>query len=207
MTDLELLHIQIGQCEKCANICEMKKNTNLKRGSSSEIMVIGQSPGNTENKSGYAFSGNAGTKLFSWLKKAGIGNDEEEIRAKLYFTSVVKCQQGNTSIIYKMYHNCEPFLRKQVELVRPKIVIALGAAVYNLIFQTRYQNSDIVGRYNLHKDISTSPLFPTMDTLYGVKYILPFPHPSGLSRWLNEEKNKEQLNRAIELLKKLYDEK
>lgn len=206
MTDIELLHLQIGQCRQCANICPTNKNGNLKRGASSKIMIIGLSPGNVENKSGYAFSGNAGTRLFTWLQKAEIGENESEIRQKLYFTSVVKCQQNNISLLYKMYRNCEPFLKQQIELVKPKIVITLGATVYNLIFHTKYQNSDIVGTYNLHNEINTSPLFPEMDTLYGVEYILPFPHPSGLSRWLNSNENRKILNKAIALLKSKYNE-
>lgn len=206
MTDLERLHIEIGQCEKCAEICELKKNANLKRGTSSDLMVIGLSPGNVESKSGNAFSGQAGTRLFSWLQQAGIGKDEDEIRTKLYFTSVIKCQQTQLNVLSKMYRNCEPFLRRQTDLVKPQIAITLGAPVFNILFSTNFQNGDIVGTCISHDAINSSPLFPEMDTLYGITHVLPFPHPSGLSRWLNGEKNKATLGKAIELLKSLYHE-
>jgi DNA polymerase len=203
---LKILHENIGKCILCKNYQPLLKNPNLKRGNESKLMVIGLSPGKTEISKGIAFSGQAGNKLMNWLIKSGIGENETQIRNNVYFTSLIKCQKNEISDIVIMYRECQKFLKEQVEIISPKIIIPLGQSVFNTIFSLNWKTDDIVGKYFTFDQINDSPLFPEMSVVYGVKYIIAFPHPSGLNRWLNNSKNIVLLEKSIDILNTLYHE-
>jgi uracil-DNA glycosylase family 4 len=206
MDTFDEIDIEIGNCNICTQFSPLIKSQKLRRGKKSKIMVIGLSPGQKETEQGLAFSGQAGKKLFEWLKKAGIGSTENEIRDKVYFTSLIKCQKEDLENIKSMFVNCQQLLKKQVNQVSPTIIITLGSAVFNILLNKNMKTKAIVGKIFTFNEINDTPLFPDMSILYGISYVIPFPHPSGLNRWLNEFKNKKHLIEAIQLLKKYENE-
>lgn len=206
LTTLELLDYRIGACTLCNSFEPLIKNPSLRRGGKSDIMVIGLAPGTTETTEGIAFSGSAGRKLFQWLLEARIGESTAEIRERVYFTSLIKCQKSDIGDIIKMFKNCQSFLKQQIELVGPKIIIPLGPSVYNILFNSSLSTEDIVGKLFTFDDLNDMPLFPEMSLVFGVKYIIPFPHPSGLNRWLNSDENNLILLRSIQILNSTYYE-
>lgn len=207
MTPFEILQKNIGTCSLCQDFKPLIKNTNLKRGDKSKLMIIGLSPGKTETELGLAFSGQAGKKLFDWLEKANIGGSELEIREKVYFTSLVKCQKQDLKEITLMFRNCQELLKEQIKLIAPQIIIPLGITVYNILFSSSLKTEDIVGKYFTFNQLNDTPMFPEMSLIYGIDYLVPFPHPSGLNRWLNSPDNTKLLNKSIEILKMLINEK
>lgn len=207
MDPFEELDIKIGNCKLCYEFSPLEKNPRLKRGKKSKIMVIGLSPGQRETEMGLAFSGQAGKKLFEWLKTAEIGLNEEIIRDTIYLTSLIKCQKKDINDISLMFINCQDYLKEQIKIVSPKIIITLGISVFNILFNKNLETKDIVGKIFTFNEINETPMFPEMSIVYGLDYIIPLPHPSGLNRWLNDSGNKKHLETALDLLKKYNNEK
>jgi uracil-DNA glycosylase len=200
------LDLLIGKCRKCEGIIEIIKHENLERGGKSKIIIVGQNPGKTESKTGKAFSGNAGKRLFKWLQEASIGIDEDDIRKKVYFTSYIKCNLNDKNNLHQVYSNCEPFLKQQIQLVKAEILITLGPEVFNILFNRKSTSNSLIGNYfNLNQ--LENLMFPEMTTFPGIKYVLPLPHPSGLNRWPNEKENIKKISRALTQLNLLYYDK
>lgn len=206
MHDLDSLHKEIGKCQLCSDFIPLIKNPELKRGGVADIMVIGLSPGKVETQTQLAFSGQGGNRLFSWLIEAGVGSNDDEIRKVVYFTSLIKCMKTNISDIESMFSKCQTFLKMQIHLVQPRIVIPLGVNVFNILFDTKTTANKLLSKSFTLQEINETPLFPEMSIFFGIKYIIPFPHPSGLNRTLNKASNRILLNQSITILNRLYHE-
>jgi len=110
-------------CTKCA-LHEGRTQIVVDRGNSNaQIMVIGEGPGEKEDIQGAAFVGRAG-KMFDEIMKA-IGLDTNK---DMFIANVVKCRPpGNRAPLDPEAQACFPYLRRQIELVAPKVIILLGA--------------------------------------------------------------------------------
>lgn len=204
MPTLDGLHKEIGSCNRCSLFTIVRKNPVLARGAKSVIMVIGIAPGNTETTGEKAFSGPAGKKLLSWLKEANIDVNEESIRKQVYFTSLIKCFPSSNAFD-DMFANCFSFLKDQLSLVEPKILLTLGSEPFNKLFGQSQDLKNIVGA-QFRKETLFTPSFFEDDIFTSVSYVIPFPHPSGLSRWLNNDHHKKLLGKAINILEKTNKE-
>lgn len=117
--ELEKLARQIKKCKKCKY-----KNARLVFGEgpvNAKIMFIGEAPGKEEDKLGRPFVGRAGKKLNELLKSSGIE------RKNCYITSVVKYRppKNRTPTSVEIKANL-PYLKKQIALIKPKIIVLLG---------------------------------------------------------------------------------
>jgi uracil-DNA glycosylase len=153
------------------------------------IMIIGQAPGVTEVEAGRPFNAGSGTRLFQWLESAGI--DEQWFRANQYMTSITKCFPGKSKngsgdrVPSRAEQSlCRPFLNEEIELIDPAIIIPVGRLAINLFFPSKLPLSKLIGTEK------------TMDQ----RRIIPFPHPSGASRWHQIDENREKIERAIQLI-------
>ena len=194
---LDRLTMRIAECRICdvQRIPVRHSASAMFRGNGRLGMVVGIQPGNTEVESSEAFSGAAGTRLVKWLIEAGIGPDREAIFNRMYFTSLAKCGSSNTHTA-ALIRNCRLFLARQIEIVEPKVLITLGAGPLEHLFPGSELES-CVG--HLFKEAELRPtMFPLLDE---AARILPLPHPSPLSRWLNEPANKKKLTQALEALR------
>lgn len=196
---LELLDQEIFSCTKCVStVAGITHPQNpIARGKPATVMVVGIAPGKTELTAGKAFVGQAGKKLMSWLISGGVGKDETEVRARVYLTALIKCGWAKGTIPGLAISNCSQFLAKQIKLVQPGIFITLGGVPLRGIFGASDELEKYVGKSFTEEDLAGGPkLFNLLPD--GCK-ILPFPHPSGLSRWLND--HRPLLQQAIAELK------
>ena len=110
-------------CEKCA-LHEGRTQIVVDRGNpEAKIMVIGEGPGEKEDLQGQAFVGRAG-KMFDEIMK-GVGLDTNK---DMFIANVVKCRPpGNRAPRDEEAQACFPYLKRQIELVAPKVIILLGA--------------------------------------------------------------------------------
>jgi uracil-DNA glycosylase len=153
------------------------------------VMIVGQAPGITESQAGRPFSGPSGRRLFKWLAEAGW--EEEVFRATQYMTAITKCYpgkppggRGDRAPTRAEQTLCAPFLEQELALVQPEIIIPVGGlAVRRFLGQPRL--ADTVGT--------------TVEDENG-HWIVPLPHPSGTSLWLNKPENRALVRRAIERL-------
>lgn len=148
-------------------------------------MVIGQAPGAIELTTGLPFSGRAGAELRRWLARAGI--DEAHLP---YRTSITKCFPGKAKSGAGDRRPspgeialCAPWLERELSLVRPRVVLLVGTLAIERLWG-RVPLEDAVGRSRRDKD----------------RVLIPLPHPSGASRWLNDAANRRRLERALAIV-------
>ncbi|MCS7116400.1 MAG: uracil-DNA glycosylase [Nitrososphaerales archaeon] len=104
-----------------------------------EIMFIGEGPGAEEDRQGRPFVGAAGKLLNEFLKNAGLQRDS------VFITNVVKCRPpGNRRPTYKERESCKPYLQRQIELIKPKIICLLG----NTAVQTMLGRNSVSSVHN-----------------------------------------------------------
>ena len=175
------LESRVAACEAC-ELHRTRTQTVFGVGShAADLMVIGEAPGADEDRQGEPFVGRAGQLLNAMLQAIGLE------RETVYIANVLKCRPpDNRDPRPEESRQCEPFLKRQVALVRPRVLLAVGRiAAQNLL-----QTSDPVGR------LRGRPL-----SLDGVPLVVTY-HPAYLLR-SPEQKAKawEDLQRVAELLR------
>jgi DNA polymerase len=128
-TALDAVRADIGDCTRCRL---SKQRTNIVFGTgnvNAEIMFVGEGPGADEDEQGLPFVGRAGQLLNNMISAMGISRED------VYIANVVKCRPpGNRTPERDECDTCSPFLMRQIEIVKPKIIVALGAvAAKNLL--------------------------------------------------------------------------
>jgi uracil-DNA glycosylase len=167
---------------------------------SARVMVVGQAPGVTETEVGRPFNGSSGRRLFGWLSEAGW--PEPAFRATQYLSAVTKCYPGKAGAgkagkgdrvpTRAEQALCAPFLARELALVRPRLLLPVGGlAVRRFLGRRAARLGDVVG-----------DAFEEPDGLW----IVPLPHPSGASLWLNRPENRERVDRALEHVRRLCEE-
>jgi DNA polymerase len=118
---LEELNNQILKCEKCA-LCKARTNIVPGEGDSkAEIMFIGEGPGQREDEQGRPFVGAAGKLLDKLIESIGLK------RENVYIANIIKCRPPqNRDPLPQEVEACEPWLDKQVEIIKPKLIVLLG---------------------------------------------------------------------------------
>jgi DNA polymerase len=126
----------VAACTACG-LCKARTNTVFGVGShESEWMLIGEAPGAEEDLRGEPFVGQAGRLLDSILAAAGLGRAASG-RAAVYIANVVKCRPpGNRNPEPAESAQCEPFLRRQIELLRPRVILVMGRVAAQAILGT-----------------------------------------------------------------------
>lgn len=123
------LYKTLSACEECG-LCKTRNNVVVGGGNpNADIMFIGEGPGRDEDLQGVPFVGAAGRLLDKML--AAVNLDRSEI----YIANIVKCRPpGNRTPVDDEARACLPYLRAQVALVRPKIIVCLGRTAARFVF-------------------------------------------------------------------------
>lgn len=193
---LDEIQCGIRQCTICSSFAPgYEKPPPLNRGQQSPLMIVGQGPGNAEVKLGEPFAGPSGTRLDRWLVKCGAPPDAA--RSIAYVTSVIKCVIDPVvrSAYARMAANCRPFLSQQIACVRPDMIISLGAYAYRAlkIGQVPYRRA-LCSVFHSDRDALVTDI--------GVEYsLLPWPHPSGRNRQLNDPAIRRRLERSFPIVR------
>ncbi len=161
---LEKLKKQAHDCHLCLL---SKSRTNVVFGEgdlNADLMFIGEAPGATEDRLGKPFVGRSGELLTKMIE-----NVLQLKREEVYITNIVKCRPtDNREPSATEAHTCQPFLLKQIELIRPKIIVALGATAYHYLSGDETNISKVRG--TIHKQNGYT-LIPT----YHPSYLLRNP--------------------------------
>jgi uracil-DNA glycosylase family 4 len=160
------------------------------------LMVVGQAPGPRANQRRVPYSGATGKTLQAWLCRAGFA--EGALHRDFYLTSLTKCfpgpaisGSGDRPPSAAEIALCARHLEREIALVQPDIVLALGRlSITRLDPATRrLPLADVVG--------TIRPAgFAGHDFL-----LVPLPHPSGVSRWLNAPEHRAKLETGLALLR------
>ncbi|KXU93465.1 DNA polymerase [Caballeronia megalochromosomata] len=120
--DWDALAERVANCERC-RLCERRTNTVFGVGDrEADWMLIGEAPGENEDKQGEPFVGQAGKLLDNMLRALSLSRE-----SNVYIANVIKCRPpGNRNPELDEVARCEPYLQRQVELVKPKVIVAMG---------------------------------------------------------------------------------
>ena len=150
----EELEESIKNCEKC-KLCKTRKNIVFGSGNRvANIMFIGEGPGADEDEMGMPFVGKAGKLMDKAFE--GVGIDRE----KVYIANIVKCRPPQNRVPEKDEASaCIDYLRNQVMLIKPKIIVLLGSTALKNILGEEYSITKVRGNLITKKDIIYIPTF------------------------------------------------
>jgi DNA polymerase len=133
--DWSSLQQAVANCQAC-ELCKSRKNTVFGIGDSqAHWLVVGEAPGENEDLQGEPFVGAAGQLLDNMLKAVGVSRNGNGAQGA-YIANVLKCRPpGNRNPQPQEVLQCEPYLRRQVELLQPKIILALGRFAVQTLLQ------------------------------------------------------------------------
>jgi uracil-DNA glycosylase len=157
----------------------------------SEILLVGQAPGDKEGGLGRPFAWTAGKTLFKWFDSIGV--DEPNFRQQVYMSAVCRCfpgknPKGGDRVPDKNeIETCSQWINKEIELLQPKLIIPVGKLAISQYMPVK-KLVDVIGKKN-------------QQTVNGVEVdMIPLPHPSGASTWHRMSPGKELLAQALALL-------
>ncbi len=191
---LEALHAEIGECRACelAGYLACARPVAGRQGPfNAGVMIIGQAPGRLTVARGQMFGGPSGGALERWLLRAGFAPGA--LRREVYLSALTRCDPGRSPAgkgdrkpTAAEVALCRPWLERELALVRPRVILLVGGmAIEAFLGPARLE--DIVGR-TFERDDAT---------------LIPMPHPSGVSRWLNDPAHAALVTRALERLSAL----
>ncbi len=130
-------------CRRC-RLCSSRKKVVFGKGSrNADLMFVGEGPGRDEDITGVPFVGKAGQLLDKILKASGINGDD------VYIGNIVKCRPpGNRIPAPEEARACLPYLRNQVYLIKPKIIVCLGATAAKYIIDSQIRITGSRGKWH-----------------------------------------------------------
>lgn len=170
--DWPALQQVVAGCQACG-LCQGRKNTVFGVGDTqARWLVVGEAPGENEDLQGEPFVGQAGQLLDNMLKAVGLNRGGTGAQG-VYIANVLKCRPpANRNPQPEEVAKCEPYLRRQVELLQPQIILALGRFAAQSLLQATVP------------DIATLPLGKLRGQVHqynGVPVIVSY-HPAYLLR-------------------------
>ncbi len=165
------------------------------------ILLVGQAPGHVSIERDRPFSGPAGRVLDGWLVRAGF--PPEMLHERVYLSSLTKCDPGcnprggggDRMPSPAEIALCRPYLDDELALLQPDVVLLLGGlAIGHFLGKARLD--EVVGRAFTSDDVARRPLWSGHERAR----LLPLPHSSGVSRWLNDPAHQRLLTAALDHL-------
>ncbi|MGH6612417.1 MAG: uracil-DNA glycosylase [Burkholderiaceae bacterium] len=142
----EELPAEVASCRACS-LCETRKQTVFGVGNSNaDWMLIGEAPGAEEDARGEPFVGQAGRLLNNMLATIGLTR-EGETPNSVYIANVLKCRPpGNRNPLPEEVDKCEPFLLRQIELIKPALIVVMGRFAAQSLLGTDASIAHLRGR-------------------------------------------------------------
>jgi uracil-DNA glycosylase len=156
---LKVLQTEVHDCRRCG-LCETRTQTVFARGTaSSGIVFVGEGPGADEDAQGFPFVGKAGQLLDRMITAMGLERDD------VYVCNVVKCRPpDNRKPEESEMAACRPYLTEQLELLQPKVIVALGATAVQGLLGLTLGITRLRGQWRLYQ--GKIPVMPTFHPAY-----------------------------------------
>jgi uracil-DNA glycosylase family 4 len=171
---LKVIREDLGDCKRCALHKQGRKQIVFGVGNpKAELMFVGEGPGADEDEKGEPFVGRAGQLLNNMIKAMGIE------REQVYIANIVKCRPpGNRQPEREECETCSPFLMRQIAVVKPKVIVALGATAAKTLLAMNASMIQLRGRFYDFKPAGVRSNDPDWD---GCKLAITY-HPAFLLR-------------------------
>ena len=189
VAELNQLQQRIRSCRLCQEHGYLETAHPIVSGRANDrIFIIGQAAGHRSVAQDRPFSGPAGLILQKWLEQAGF--PPGYLHEHTYLSSLTRCDPGKSARgngdrkpSPAEMALCRPYLDAELRIVCPKVVLLVGSMAIDT-FMGKSRLEDVIGTY-VEKD--------------GILF-LPLPHPSGVSRWLNDPAHKQLHQQALAIL-------
>lgn len=159
------LRQRVSACVKCAQLASSRKNVVFGVGNiNADLMFVGEAPGVDEDEQGEPFVGKAGQLLTKIIETMGLK------RGDVYIGNILKCRPdtpgqtaGNRKPTSGEMQTCIPYLHEQIDLIQPKVIVALGATAVEGLLGKTIGITKLRGNWKTYRGI---PLMPTYHPAY-----------------------------------------
>ncbi len=166
------------------------------------ILLVGQAPGPVETDTSRPFAGRAGRQLMRWFARAGF-DGEDDVRRRVYMTSMTTCfpgrragGDGDRAPSAREVALCSSWLDGVLAMLQPRLILPVGSLALSR-FLPGLGLDAVVGKAFDRHSVAVTALPSEAPVL------VPLPHPSGQSRWLNDPQRVARLDRALRRLQRL----
>jgi len=174
MDSLDKIKGEVAGCKKCGLYKTRKLPVAGEGCKDSDIIFVGEAPGANEDRTGVPFCGAAGEVLDELLDKANIKRED------IYITNILKCRPpGNRNPAKEEIKVCTPYLDRQIEIIRPKVICCLGNFAASYIMEKFGLKDKIKGISKIHGSI-----FDYQSIFVSMK-IMPLYHPAAATYNVN----------------------
>ncbi len=199
-SSLARLHREIRACTRCVDAGYLQQAAPVLSGyADNRIMLIGQAPGAVEAVRRLPFQGRSRKVLIGWLIRAGFSS-EAQVRRHVYMTSITKCFPGKGTSGGDRRPSgaevdlCRSHLDRQLALIKPEVLILVGGLAHERFLPGRLLDALVGHLFDASgREVSSRSRVRPL--------LVPLPHPSGASRWLNAVENRALLDRALRRLR------
>ncbi len=152
---LERIVKEVAECRRCPELAAGRTNTVPGQGDpNAGLLFIGEGPGADEDLQGLAFVGRAGQLLTKMIAAIKMTRDE------VFIANIVKCRPpANRRPGPEECANCAPYLARQIEIIRPKVIVALGGTAAQYLLQTHDGITRLRGRFYPYMGAKLMPTF------------------------------------------------
>jgi uracil-DNA glycosylase family 4 len=159
------LRERVMACVKCPHLAAARKNVVFGVGNTdASLMFVGEAPGADEDEQGEPFVGKAGQLLTKIIQAMGLQREE------VYIANILKCRPdtpgqtaGNRKPTSEEMATCLPYLQEQIDLIRPRVIVALGATAVEGLLGKTVGITKLRGHWQIYRGI---PLMPTYHPAY-----------------------------------------
>ncbi len=151
---LDEVRRELGECTRC-KLCNGRTQIVFGSGNpKAELVFVGEGPGEEEDKQGIPFVGAAGQLLTKMIEAMKFSRDT------VYICNVVKCRPpGNRNPEPEEIQSCEPFLRAQLRVIKPKVIVALGKFAAQTLLREETTITRLRGQWRQYEGIDLMPTF------------------------------------------------
>ncbi len=162
---LAAISSRVSVCVKCPHLASSRTQTVFGIGNAdADLMFVGEAPGADEDRQGEPFVGRAGQLLTKIIETMGFA------RGDVYIANILKCRpdmprgvSGNRPPTLAEMETCRPYLMEQIDIIQPKVVVALGATAVEGLLGSRGSMRDLRGRWHTYNN---TPLMITYHPAY-----------------------------------------
>lgn len=147
--NLESFSKIVKDCPKCKLLAGTRKQVVFGTGNpDADVVVVGEAPGADEDEQGKPFVGRAGKLLTDILKAINFSRDE------IYICNILKCRppENRNPMPYEIV-NCEPYLFKQLEIIKPKLILAVGTFAAQTLLKSKDPLGKLRGKFHIYNGI------------------------------------------------------
>lgn len=148
------IRADLGECTRC-KLCKTRTNIVFGDGSpKTRVVFVGEGPGDQEDQQGLPFVGRSGQLLTQMIQAMGLA------REQIYIANVVKCRPpDNRNPEPDEVAACSPFLHRQLDLIKPQVVVALGKFAAQTLLATETPISKLRGTFHDYRGTKLMPTF------------------------------------------------